>query len=294
MRPLRHSAFTLIELLVVLGVIGVLLGLLLPAVQSARGAAARTQCQNNMRQVALALHNYHDRTGSLPIRVRHAVIIPGKSKLLSWRVDILPELELGPLWQTTEQAVAAEPVNVFNNPPHVGLTAVVKPYWCPADGRGPGPHTDRNGVSATYATVVGVVDVMWQPTAVRMTGVTDGTSNTLMLAERPPPDTFHAGKWYTPLPTGGAGGAYGLNYGPDEAMRAVQGGADGDPCQGPFPFGPGRTDNPCDRYHFWSMHPGGANFAMCDGSVRFLSYSAAAVLPALATRAGGEAVAFPD
>jgi prepilin-type processing-associated H-X9-DG protein len=65
------------------------------------------------------------------------------------------------------------------------------------------------------------------------------------------------------------------------------------PCRGPFVFGPGRFDNPCDSYHFWSLHLGGANFAFCDGSVRFLSYAAAPLLPALATRAGGESVEIP-
>lgn len=57
-------------------------------------------------------------------------------------------------------------------------------------------------------------------------------------------------------------------------------------------FGPGRTDNPCDRWHFWSLHPGGANFAFADGSVRFMPYGAKAIMPALATRDGGEII--PD
>lgn len=64
----------------------------------------------------------------------------------------------------------------------------------------------------------------------------------------------------------------------------------GDPCTGPFRFGPGRTANPCDRYHFWSLHPGGAHFLFADGSVHFLPYAAASVMVPLATRAGGEVV----
>lgn len=63
---------------------------------------------------------------------------------------------------------------------------------------------------------------------------------------------------------------------------------------GPYGYAPGRFDNPCDTFHFWSPHPGGAHFAFADGSVRFLRYSADDILPALATRAGGEAVAAPD
>jgi prepilin-type processing-associated H-X9-DG protein len=63
---------------------------------------------------------------------------------------------------------------------------------------------------------------------------------------------------------------------------------------GPFGFGPGTTTNQCDQFHFWSLHGGGANFLFCDGSVRFLSYSADPVMPALGTRAGGEALSPPD
>ena len=59
-------------------------------------------------------------------------------------------------------------------------------------------------------------------------------------------------------------------------------------------LGPGRLDNPCDRYHFWSLHPGGGNWLFADGSVRFLSYSADPIMPALATRAGGEVVPLPN
>jgi len=63
---------------------------------------------------------------------------------------------------------------------------------------------------------------------------------------------------------------------------------------GPYTFVRGDLKNPCDTFHYWSLHPGGANFAFADGSVRFLSYSAHAILPALSTRAGGESVAIPD
>jgi prepilin-type processing-associated H-X9-DG protein len=66
------------------------------------------------------------------------------------------------------------------------------------------------------------------------------------------------------------------------------------PCSpGPYEFARGRIDNPCDLFHFWSFHPGGANFALADGSVRFLPYSANALLPALATRSGGEPITLP-
>jgi prepilin-type processing-associated H-X9-DG protein/prepilin-type N-terminal cleavage/methylation domain-containing protein len=286
-----HRGVTLVELLVVVGLLGVLVGLLLPGVQKVRGSAARARCQNDLRQVATALHNSHTRVGHFPPRTPGGDFVPGKSRVLSWRAYLLPDMDQEPLWRQTERALAAEPWDVFANPPHVGLTAVVPAYWCPSDGRPPGPHTDRNGVSAVYTTVIGTWDIFGQSPAVRLADVTDGTANTLLLGERPPPDTFQAGIWYTHHRTGDA---YGMLFGPNEWLRTEpNGGVDGDPCRAPFRFGPGRPDNPCDRHHFWSLHPGGANFAFCDGSVRFLPYSAAGVLPALATRAGGE-VATPD
>ncbi len=126
---------------------------------------------------------------------------------------------------------------------------------------------------------------------VRIVDITDGSSQTLIVAERPPPDTLQAGKWYTWV---AVFGVWANRYGPDENLVAEGGIVPGDNCAGPFRFGPGRTDNNCDRYHFWSLHPGGGNFAFADGSVHFLRYSAADILPALATRAGGEVVGVPD
>jgi len=73
------------------------------------------------------------------------------------------------------------------------------------------------------------------------------------------------------------------------------GGVYGGSCDTGFvPFGPGKIDDPCATFHFWSMRSGGAHFALCDGSVRFIRYSAADILPALATRAGGEVASVPD
>jgi prepilin-type processing-associated H-X9-DG protein/prepilin-type N-terminal cleavage/methylation domain-containing protein len=287
----RRTGLSLIELLVAVGIIGVLVSLLLPAVQNVRAAADRTRCQNNLKQIALALHHYHDNHNGLPPSTPGGPIIAGKTRLLSWRVYVLPEMDQDALWRITEAAEIEQPLNPFVIPPHIGLTAVVSSYWCPADGRSAGPLTDLNGMSATYATYIGSSEVMGQVKSVRMTDIKDGLSNTLFLGERPPPNSLHAGKWYTFLPTGTN---YGSTYGPDETLPAIGSATPTDPCAGPFPFGPGRPNNPCDRHHFWSFHLGGANFAFADGSVRFLRYSASDILPALATRAGGESVAIPD
>src|SRR5579875_800417 len=115
--------------------------------------------------------------------------------------------------------------------------------------------------------------------------ITDGLSQTLMVGERPPPDTFQAGRWYT-----GALPPLFVLQGPETGMPVASPANPTDPCKGPFRFGPGRTANPCDRYHFWSLHPGGAHFLFADGSVHFVPYSAVSIMVSLGTRAGGEVI----
>ncbi len=152
--PLRNG-FSLIELLVVLGVIGVLLGLLLPAVQNVRATAARTSCLNNMKQVGLALHNYHGDYGRLP----EPHPLQGKSKPLSsvtWMALLLPYIEQTPLWNATLDALAVRPDNTFDNPPHIGLGTVVKTFVCPADGRLSAPVATRDGQSVAFSSYLGV------------------------------------------------------------------------------------------------------------------------------------------
>jgi prepilin-type processing-associated H-X9-DG protein len=128
--------------------------------------------------------------------------------------------------------------------------------------------------------------------AVRFSDITDGTSNTLLVGERPPNAQLNFGGWYA-----------GIGQSDDGDARSVLGVTDfnivgpiygWDCMRGPYEFGPGRFDSNCDVFHFWSPHAGGANFLMADGSVHFLAYSAAPLMPSLATRAGGEPVQPPD
>lgn len=289
-----RSALSLVEVLVVIGVMGLLVGLTLSAVQSARGSAARVGCANHLRQLGLAATSYHDANGTLPQPYVTMWKSPGyHGASLPWTNLLLPYLEQESLWGTLREAYQAAVGYV--NPPHAGLATVVKVYTCPADGRLSAPISDDWGFTAAYGSYLGVVDSRERPTAmdwwgIRITEVTDGTSQTLLIGERPPPGRALSGNWYTMYrPSPSFTMSTGLHHG--LSMRVYIDHNSGQ-CWGPFQFGPGRIENPCDSYHYWSLHSGGAHFLYVDGSVHFLKYSAAAILPALASRAGGEVV--PD
>jgi prepilin-type N-terminal cleavage/methylation domain-containing protein/prepilin-type processing-associated H-X9-DG protein len=128
-------------------------------------------------------------------------------------------------------------------------------------------------------------------TGTKLTEVTDGTSNTLLVGERPYAAPFQFGWWFANDGQNGASGVCGTFMGTNEVNLQNSGIEELDHCSpGPYAFSPGAIDNPCDQFHFWSFHSGGANFLFADISVRFLGYDAAKILPALATKAGGEVV----
>ena len=284
--------YTLIELLTAIAVIGILVGLTLSAVQSARGAAVRIACANNLRQLGMACHHYHDQYGSLPKAYGSAPEL-GPNRVQTWPVLILPFLEQDNLWNQSLAAHRADNID-FHNPPHVGLATVVKVYTCPADGRLLAPITDDKGYTAAYGSYVGVAGsdrangAFRAQFGVRIGEVLDGTSSTLLIGEKPPWGRYLDGNWYT-ISTPGTD----PNTGPGISYLQVFFPAGTAGCAGPIRFGPGRIDNRCDNTHFWSLHAGGANFAFADGSVHFLRYSAEPVMIALATRAGGEVVEIP-
>jgi len=310
--PSPRRGFTLIELLVVIAIIAVLIGLLLPAVQKVRGAAARTDCANNLKQIGLALHNYNDANERFPApRGTHTAPQYLFTEFRGWMCDILPYLEQGGLAQ-----------NMYTNPWYVGFFGTfnmpVNTYLCPSDPRNLLSVANGNGALTSYLGVTGSDnDVNAQfngPTngifdvsspGIRLTDVTDGTSNTLMVGERPPNYNMVFGWWYNgtgqwdfsfhtspPHWTGSCAVVLGL------AEINIKGNADSSPelllCpMGPYAFEPGSIHNPCDQFHFWSLHMGGSNFLLCDGSVHFFNYGATPILVQMATRAGGEPVGSP-
>jgi prepilin-type N-terminal cleavage/methylation domain-containing protein/prepilin-type processing-associated H-X9-DG protein len=288
----KRPGFSLIELIVVMGLIGIVMSLLLSAVQQSRSAATRLACQNNLKQMALALHTYHDSHHGLPPRPSDWP----RYRNLTWMTFLLPYIEQQSLWIATEKAYTVDS-KLFYDPPHIGLNSVVKLYVCPADSRLYTPLQGDNVISAAYGSYLGVSGkksqdgVLGSTPGINFSEITDGTSATVMIGERPPPTSLIAGRWYQSLVIHENRD---LHRGPDGRMPIFNYSNGNDPyCIGPlYAYRYGRLDNTCDRYHFWSLHSGGANFAFADGSVRFLRYSAADILPALATRAGGEVVSL--
>jgi prepilin-type N-terminal cleavage/methylation domain-containing protein len=289
--PCHRGAFSLIELLVVIAIIAVIVGLLLAGVMQARAAVARTECANRLRQIGLALHGYHDGRGVLPPGMSY---LGGKSPqpFMGWHTRVLPFLEQDALWQNALAAYKANPVFQVN-PPHTGAGTVLRGYTCPADGRTQEPARFGSGLFACtdYLGVAGTRSaredgVLFLDSHVRFADIKDGLSNTLMVGERPPSADFRLGWWYAGWGQAQDGSAEMLL-----GVRERNNGNNGPMCPfGPYHFQAGRDSNQCDTFHFWSHHPGGAHFLLADSSVSFFPYSSDQILPALATRSGGEAV----
>jgi len=289
LRACSPRAFTLVELLVVIGVVSILLALLLPAVQAARGAARRTACQNQLRQIALAAHTHVDARGRLPAGTDADTT---STPYRCWLVPILPFLEE----TATANLVAAEyraSPNPFDMATHPTFSRPIALFACPEDSRAgiaqPVPRyrmiaglTSYLGSSGRDATLHD--GVLYAGSATRFADVLDGVSKTLLAGERPPSTKFDLGWWYAGMGVGGDG-ALDHTVGTASTDRSPYGFCR----EATYPFQPGSLTDECSANHFWSLHPGGGgHFAFLDGAVRFFSYDAATVLVDLSTRAGGE------
>jgi prepilin-type N-terminal cleavage/methylation domain-containing protein/prepilin-type processing-associated H-X9-DG protein len=309
----RRSAFTLIELLVVIAIIAILIALLVPAVQKVREAAARTQCTNNLKQIALATHSYHDTYKILPYNAGPGYNYnPTSPNCWSWLVRILPYIEQAPLYNAGGFANPAQTINGAG----AAVAAQIPVFLCPSDSSTyNGPRTDEANIGSSFnyggppvtvgqTNYKGVCGSNWAWGTYTHTGpsgsnngldagdgvffrtdytkkksllaIIDGTSNTLMIGEDIASMDVHCDWVFFNHATGTC--AIPLN----SAMQAGQPGFNNP------------TDWP-DVYSFRSYHTGGANFALADASVRFVSASIDINLyRALATMKGNEPVSVPN
>lgn len=284
----RRAGFSLIELIVVLSIVAILAALLTAAVQRVRAAAVRLECANHLRQIGLGLHQYHQTHSCLP----SGMALKGENdayRYMSWHTRLLPYVEQQLLWERAQRAYAAVPEPFFNNPPHP-LSAIVALYTCPADGRSFVSAKLNIGLTS-YLGIQGTNQVrkngvLFVDSRISFAEIRDGVSNTLFVGERPHSDDEIWGYWYAGWGASKDGtgdmilGVRSVNVGKLETVCPF----------GPYQFGPGTVKEICDVLHFWSLHSGGGHFLFGDGGVRFMSYSANAVLPALATRASGETI----
>ena len=266
---------TLVEMLVVVSVLGILLALLLPAVQMAREASRRVRCANNENQIAIALHNHEAAFGYIPPTL---TTFRGDSELLYWQARILGFLEEKALLDRVRQQVV-QSVQIYSNEsrkvnlpkfqcssnPDMGLLVGSDIGFLFA-------YTDYCGVAGTNSDD-GVFPLAFNSGSekgIRFRDITNGLSNTLWFGERPPSDADEGfGAWIGGQNSFGAstyvlGDSSSFSHYP-YFQRECQSISN-------LGFKQGKRGSRCDWTHHWSFHPGGANFSRADGSVFFLSY----------------------
>ncbi len=325
----RQRAFTLVELLVVIAIIGILIALLLPAVQAAREAARRSQCTNNMKQLGLAMHNYHDVYKAFPSSL---MTDAATGNWQVWSTRILPFMEQTNISSTWDNSLPPAAGN--------GLTdKVIDGFVCPsapsATSRtagisgvgpagidvgvteiecapidyivycGPGFADDPSfefaefaygdtttGVFATGDAIPPYQGSVAPGTYTRIADMTDGTSNTVLAGERIGGPAWYVRGSVVHADTGNFGGFWAC---PDVGFFYPMGSSDdGLTLAGQCMINCSNEDDATGTAGFYAMHPGGANFLLGDASVRMLSDGVtSATLGAMLTSANGEVVEIP-
>ncbi len=307
--------FTLVELLVVIAIIGILVALLLPAVQAAREAARRSSCENNLKQIGLALQNYAASVGTFPpgtIMNPHGdPALPSYSTGWGWGTFILPYLEESAAYDQMDFRSSVGDPNANR-----GGAVLIQPYICPAApndsdqwveccsgfNHGASPVEDFratnyagvadwfNGFFRSSQPVSDGNGILFNFNSVGPSNITDGTSNTLIVGEVTGGWGAHPSQgqawishmwisWNTQDTFDGINGAGTIPGGRDDKLDPF----DGD--------GGNRHNEYFDESGFSSFHTGGAHFAKADGSAHFLQENIdQVVLSAITTRAGGEVV----
>jgi prepilin-type processing-associated H-X9-DG protein len=273
---------------------------MLCGIQAARNAADNANCKNKLRNIALGLCGYMTCRGPFPPGCAYPFTSnPSNNRhiALSWHTSLLPFVELDQLWANAWKTYRRDPTGIdFEH--EVVAEHVVSVYHCPTDprvsgmpveGHRPFGLTSYLGVSGTKINATD--GVLYPGSAVRPSDVHDGLSNTVFVGERPAMPRGIGSAWYStwngvcPCSTGTQilpGGTNTWNVFFGDCNGIVDG----------IALRPGKVEDLCDGTHFWSLHGPGANFAFCDGSVRFLSYANAEILSDLSSRAGGELGSF--
>lgn len=303
MRSVCRRAFTLIELLVVIAIIAVLIALLLPAVQQAREAARRSQCKNNLKQVGLALHNYHDNFRVFPPGQFNSFGIdgPGGTNRICWAQQLLPYVDQAPLYNQYMVNVAAGTIGFL----HPGRDVKIPVFMCPTDplsGKNvTTPVATQQGFHGNYVLCAhnqeypangagsgntGLTGMFYPLSQTSMRDVLDGTSNTLMGSEillTSDSATLHdlRGRYWNTWEGNNLFSTLqppNTTVGDKSSLYCI-----------PATFTPCATYSSTTVQYVRSLHVGGAHGLLADGSVRFVSSNISTVIwGGLGTRAGGE------